>query len=73
MKRKILWIVLLCGLVAVSVVLEYRASAAMSACEQPRTICIPDVKPPDCQPLDCDVVRPLLRRCEMREVSEWKP
>lgn len=69
MSRKILLIVLLCGLVAVSVVWEYRARAAMSECS-PRSPCLPDVKPPVCEIPECEVVRPLVRRCEMREVSE---
>ena len=71
MSGKILWIVLLCGLFAVSVVLQYRETAAVLSTCSPRTLCVPDVKPPDCVVPDCDVVRPLLHRaCEMWEVSE---
>ena len=48
MKRKILLILLLCGLTTVSVVLEYRASAETYACQPPR-VCVPDVKIPNCE------------------------
>ncbi len=56
MLRKILLIFLCCGLTAVSVFLEYRASAETYQCS-PRGVCVPDV-PPVCEPLDCDVSRP---------------
>ena len=63
MKRKILLILFLCGLVALSVVLEYRARAETSTCS-PRGLCIP-IKPPDCVKPDGDVTRPLVHRsCE---------
>ena len=58
MKRKILLILLLCGLTAVSVVLEYRARAETYAC-QPERVCVPDVKIPN-----CEVAPPLPRSCE---------
>ena len=48
MKRKILLMLLLCGLTAVSVVLEYRARAETYACQPPR-VCVPDVKIPNCE------------------------
>ena len=67
MFRKILLILFLCGLTLFSVVLEYRASAAFSVCEQPRSICV-SVKPPMCELPDCEVMRPLLRRS--RSVGE---
>ncbi|MYA71881.1 hypothetical protein F4009_22200 [Candidatus Poribacteria bacterium] len=74
MFRSFLLILFLCGLTAVSVVLEYKASAETFACPPTRVClpkapppcetlpCVPDVKPPDCEPLNCDVSRPLLRR-----------
>ena len=62
-----LLILLLCGLTLFSVVLEYRASAAFSVCEQPGAICV-GVKPPMCEIPDCEVLRPLLRRS--RSVNE---
>ena len=65
MFRKILLIFLFCGLTILSLVLEYRATAGTSTCSSPRGLCIP-VKPPDCVLPDCDVARPLLRRCEHR-------
>ena len=61
MKRKILLILFLCGLVALSVVLEYRARAETSTCS-PRGLCIP-VQPPDCEKV--------LRSCTTR-VSGWE-
>lgn len=61
MLRKILLIFLCCGLTVASVVVEYHASAAGAVCEQPRAICVPDVKPPVCEKPDCQVMRPLLR------------
>lgn len=66
MFRTFLLILFLCGLTVLSVVLEYRASAAGSECGfPPRAICVPDVKPPDCVIPDCEVLRPLLRvSCE---------
>ena len=61
MKSKgFLLILFLCGLVGVSVVLEYRASAETYQCS-PRGLCVPEVKPPDCVRPDCEVERPLLR------------
>ena len=57
MKRKILLILLLCGLTTVSVVLEYRASAERYACE-PLRVCVPDVKIPN-----CEVAPPFPRSC----------
>ena len=74
MFRTFLLILFLSGLTAVSVVLEYKASAETFACPPVHMClskapppceplpCVPDVKPPDCEPLDCDVSRPLLRR-----------
>ena len=71
MKSKIM-LLFLCGLVAFSVVLEYRGSAAVRECPvlplQPRRPC-PRVTPPPCERPDvlpdCSVVRPLLRvSCE---------
>ena len=64
MFRTLLLILFLCGLIVLSVVLEYRADAAAYECEQLRAICVP-VKPPDCVIPDCQVMRPLLRvSCE---------
>ena len=64
MKSKIL-ILFLCGLVAFSVFLEYRGSAATSECpDPPLRLCLP-VTPPPCERPevlpDCSVVRPLVR------------
>ena len=65
MKSKILLILFLCGLVVLSVVLEYRASAETPTCS-PRGLCL-RVQPPDCVKPDCEVLRPLLHRsCEHR-------
>ena len=61
MFRKILLIFLFCGLIALSVVLEYRANAAGAVCEQPRDLCVP-VKLLMCVTPDCEVMPPLLRR-----------
>lgn len=61
MFRTFLLMLFLCGLTLFSVVLEYRASAVGSVCEQPRDLCIP-VKPPMCVIPDCEVSCPLLRR-----------
>lgn len=63
MKRKILLILFLCGLTAVSVfleyrALEYRARAETYAC-QPERVCVPDVKIPN-----CEVAPPLPWSCE---------
>jgi len=65
---KILLILFLCGLVGFSVVLEYRASAAVRECphpkRQPRGECLPVIPPPCERPEvlpDCSVLRPLLR------------
>ena len=59
MKSKIPLIIFLCGLVVLSVVLEYRASAETYQCS-PRGLCVP-VQPPDCVKPDCEVLRLLLR------------
>lgn len=67
MFRKILLIFLFCGLIALSVILEYRASAETYVCPSPRGPCI-IVKPPDCVIPDCEVSRPLLRWCE----HQWR-
>jgi len=56
MLRFLFVIFFLCVLVVVSVMFAYRARAAMSECA-PRTPCIRDVKPPD-----CEVAHPLLAR-----------
>jgi len=62
MFRKIFLIFLFCGLTVLSVVLEYRATAATSTCPGfPRGLCVP-VEPPDCKPSTCEVERPLLHR-----------
>lgn len=57
MFRTFLLILFLFGLTAVSVVLEYRASAETYACQPPR-VCVPDVKIPN-----CEEAAPLLRSC----------
>ena len=59
MFRKILLIFLFCGLMILSVALEYRATAGASTCPSPRGLCVP-VEPPACERPDCEVVRPLL-------------
>ena len=58
MFRTFLLILLLCGLTAFSVFLEYRASAETYACQPPR-VCVPDVKIPN-----CEVAPPLPLSCE---------
>ena len=75
MFRTFLFILFLCGLTAVSVVFEYKASAAAYTCQpqcvcQPASpppcqpmLCLPSVQPPDCPRPDCEGVQhPLLRR-----------
>ena len=59
MFRKILLIFLFCGLMILSVALEYRATAGASTCPSPRGPCVP-MEPPACERPDCEVVRPLL-------------
>ena len=59
MFRTLILIFLFCGLMVLSVVLEYRATAGTSTCPLPRGPCVP-VKPPDCKPSTCEVARPLL-------------
>ena len=51
MFRKILLILFLCGLTAVSVILDYRSTAAPSECP-PARVCEPDTPPP-CEKVDC--------------------
>ena len=58
MFRTFLLILFLSGLTALSVFLEYRASAETYACQPPR-VCVPDVKIPN-----CEVAAPLPRSCE---------
>lgn len=55
MIRKILLILLLCGLTILSVVLDNRASAVSYECSQ-RRVCVPDVKPPECGQSTCDLM-----------------
>lgn len=74
MFRTVLLLLFFCGLTVLSVVLEYKASAATYECQPLRVCmpaaplpcntlpCVPDVTPPDCPRPDCDVERPLLRR-----------
>ena len=60
MFHKIFLIFLCCGLTVLSVVLEYRGSAATSVCPSPSLprVCVPEVKVPNCE------VAPLPRACE---------
>lgn len=66
MFRTLILIFLFCGLTVLSVVLEYGATAETSTCPPRRGLCVPDVNPPNCVRPDCEVERPLLRRCEHR-------
>ncbi len=59
MLRTLFLIFFLCGLTIVSVRLEYRASAETYVCPPPSRVCVPDVKPPD-----CEVEHPFPRSCE---------
>ncbi|MCG9133339.1 hypothetical protein J5I95_16820 [Candidatus Poribacteria bacterium] len=62
-----LLIFLLCGFTVFSVFLAYRVRAETYICPSPRaTPCVPEVLPPDSVRPDCEVARPLLRRCEHR-------
>ena len=55
MFRTLILIFLFCGLMVLSVVLEYRATAETYRCPSPRGLCVP-VDPPACEISDCEKV-----------------
>ena len=55
MFRTLILIFLFCGLMVLSVVLEYRATAGSYTCPSPRGLCVP-VDPPACEISDCEKV-----------------
>ena len=65
MFRMFLLILFLCGLTVLSGYLEYRARAERYICPSQPRVCVPDVKPPN-----CEVAPPLPRSCERMKSSQ---